>query len=75
MPEIDESDMVAAALAEKLDREKSDPSSTFSYFPAFLRFNRINKSGNNPGGRIPVCFCCRAFVCHHQRCPCSKFIF
>uniref|UniRef100_A0A1I7WZW8 Transmembrane protein n=1 Tax=Heterorhabditis bacteriophora TaxID=37862 RepID=A0A1I7WZW8_HETBA len=21
----------------------------------------------------PTCFCCRAFLCHHQFCPCSKF--
>ncbi|EFO82769.1 hypothetical protein GCK72_024583 [Caenorhabditis remanei] len=20
-----------------------------------------------------VCFCCRAFVCRHQLCPCSRF--
>ncbi|KHN70846.1 hypothetical protein Tcan_17377 [Toxocara canis] len=21
------------------------------------------------------CFCCRAFICSHQKCPCSRFIF
>ncbi|CAD5217097.1 unnamed protein product [Bursaphelenchus okinawaensis] len=24
--------------------------------------------------RRQVCWCCRAYVCHYQRCPCSKFM-
>ncbi|KAE9553413.1 hypothetical protein FO519_003372 [Halicephalobus sp. NKZ332] len=79
LPTIDESDVFAAELAEKVDQFNSfpntnpeTPESGFTFFPAFLRFSRLNKSQN---GRPPICFCCRTFVCHHQRCPCSKFIF
>ncbi|CAD5223248.1 unnamed protein product [Bursaphelenchus xylophilus] len=27
-----------------------------------------------PVPRRQVCWCCRAYVCHYQRCPCSKFM-
>ena len=79
LPPIDESDVFAAELAEKIDQLGTYPTgapenteSGFTFFPAFLKFSRLNKNQN---GRPPVCFCCRTFVCHHQRCPCSKFIF
>lgn len=32
-------------------------------------------AGGGAGGLIGNCFCCRAFVCRRQTCPCSKFVF
>uniref|UniRef100_A0AC34QW31 Uncharacterized protein n=1 Tax=Panagrolaimus sp. JU765 TaxID=591449 RepID=A0AC34QW31_9BILA len=79
LPKIDDSDIFAAELANAVDAEnrptpkvpENAEKNSFSFFPAFLRFSRLSKMEK---GRPPVCFCCRTFVCHHQRCPCSKYI-
>ncbi|KAI6170975.1 hypothetical protein M3Y97_01091500 [Aphelenchoides bicaudatus] len=43
--------------------------------PRFLQGQRSLMGAISPQPRRQICFCCRAYVCQYQRCPCSSKFF